>query len=325
SRKVLAQMASEEAGLTNAGSRVLSLLQSGYIKRYEEFPPYGTNLRGQWRINAAIGAGYDSNVLLVADSVAAGISAAGKASSFYSPALQVGRVGRIFGDYYDSRLFSVYTLYTNPEAAGFNSSYTRGDFQVGSGPVRWGLFGDAYFLNRSPFQLYSYSGGLSWAVKFEQSRSRLTTLEVPIQYQSYLLDSGTNDRTGADAKIKISKRWSDGSSLALMQLVFDGQYSLGRNYRSGGVSLPAFFIAEIPVFSWIGLQNTFSYEVTARYFFQSETARRDLFLKAGTGLTRNFGQTWNFSFEVSGQKNLSVLETARYSKLLFTAQLNHQF
>ena len=161
SKKVLARMAVEEPGITNAGSRVLELLQSGYIKRYEDFPAYGANLRGQWRINAAIGGGYDSNVLLVADSVAAGVPASGKASSFYTPALQAGRVGRIFGDYYDSRLVSVYTLYTNPEASAFNSSYTRGDFQVGSGPVRWGVFGDAFFLNRSPFQLYSYSGGLS--------------------------------------------------------------------------------------------------------------------------------------------------------------------
>ena len=162
-------------------------------------------------------------------------------------------------------------------------------------------------------------------MKFEHSRTRLTTIEVPVQYQNFPLDSGNNDRTGADAKIRISKRWTNGADLVLMQLIFDGQYSLGRNYRIAGVSLPAFFLLDLPVFRWIGLQNSFSYELTGQYYFESTEARKDLFLKAGTGLTRNIGQTWNLSLEVSGQKNLSVLETARYSKLLFTAQLNHQF
>ncbi len=324
-KKVLFQMEKEEVGVTNAATRVLELLKSGFIQRYEGFPPYGSRLRGQLRISAAIGAGYDSNVLLLADSVAGGIPASGKASSFYTPALQMGHTGRIFGDIYDSRVLSVYTWYTNPEASGFNNSYTRADFQVGSGPVRWGVFGDAYFLNRNPFQLYSFSGGLGWSLKIDHSRNKITTLEVPIQYQSFPTDSGSNDRTGGDVKIKLARRWSSGASLTILQMVFDGQWTLGSNYRLGGVSLPAFYLTELPVFGWLGIQNTFSAEMAGQYFFQSDSGRKDMMLRAGTGLSRSIGQTWNFSMEISALKNLSVLDSARYSKTLITAQLNHQF
>jgi len=325
SKKVLTQMEKEESGVTNAATRVLELLKSGYIRREEGFPPYGENVRGQWRISAAVGAGYDTNVLLLADSVAQGVSAAGKASAFYTPAIQIGRVGRIFGDFYDSRFLSVYTLYTNPEASGFNNSYSRADFQVGSGPVRWGLFGDAYFLNRSPFQLYSYSGGLSWGLKVEHSKNNMTTLEVPIQYQSYPMDSGSNDRTGGDVKVKLAKRWTSGSSLTILQMIFDGQYTLGTNYRLGGLSFPVFYLTELPVFRWLGIQNTFSAEISGQYFFQSDSGRKDWMVRAGTGLSRSIGSTWNISMEISTLKNGSVLDSARYSKSLITAQLNHQF
>jgi tetratricopeptide (TPR) repeat protein len=50
SQKVLAQMVKEESGITNAGERVLELIQSGYVRRNEGFPPYGANVRGQWRV-----------------------------------------------------------------------------------------------------------------------------------------------------------------------------------------------------------------------------------------------------------------------------------
>ena len=325
SKKVLLQMEKEEEGFTNAGSRVLELLKSGYIRRNESFPPYGVNVRGQWRISAALGAGYDSNVLLLADSVAQGVPASGKASSFYTPAIQIGHTGRIFGDFYDSRILSVYTLYTNSEASGFNNSYTRADFQVGSGPVRWGLFGDAYFLNRAPFQLYSYSGGLSWSLKIDHSKKVMTTVEVPIQYQSFPTDTGSNDRTGGDVKIKLSRRWISGSSLTIFQMVFDGQYTLGTNYRLGGLSLPVFYMTELPVLGWLGIQNTFSAELSGQYYYQSDSGRKDLLMKAGTGLSRSIGKTWNISMEISALKNISILDSARYSKNLITAQLNHQF
>jgi hypothetical protein len=326
SKKVLGILIREEGAEGNAGTRVLEMLESGFIRIREEFPPYAKRMKGQWRVSAAAGAGYDTNVLLLADSIAAGTAPSGRASSYIAPALQVGRVGRIFNDRFDSRLISIFTRYTNPEVSAFNSSYTRADFQVGSQQVRWGAFADAFFLNRSPFQLYSWTGGLSWSLKREDSANSTTSLEVPVQFQDFLLDAGDNVRTGGNAKIRYTKRYSRGpGELLSLQMALDSQYTKGRNYRMIGIGLPAFYMRPTPLLGRFGFLNTFTAELFGQYYYESDVKRRDLLLRAGAGILVSIAGEWNLSADVTVQKNLSSFDFARFSKELFSLQLSHPF
>ncbi len=327
SKKVLRVMVEEESGITNAGREVLGFLQTGYLRPRDPFPPYAKQMRGQWRVSGAIGGGFDSNVLLLADTVASGTSVSGRGSYFLSPAIQAGYVGRLFDDVFDTRILSVYTHYLNSQVSSFNSEYTRGDFQIGSGPIRWGLFSDAYFLNRSSFELYSWSTGLSWSLKKQTGPRSVTLFEVPIQFQRYFLDSNEDDiRTGGDLKIKVSKRYLGmGSELLSLQLVLDAQYTSGKNYRLAGIGLPLFYMNELPLFRSLGLQNTFVAELWGQDYLQSDSLRKDLLMKVGTGLSHSFGQDWNLTLDYSAQKNLSTLSAARYSKEIILVQLSHVF
>jgi|GEM_PF-4830440 len=326
SKKVLDILIREEVPEGNAGAQVLSMMESGFVRPGEAFPPYSKKLRGLWRISGAVSGGYDTNVLLLADSIAAGTPASGKASAYIAPALQLGRVGRIFDDTFDSRFVSVYTHYLNSEVSAFNSSYNRMDFQVGSRQVRWGVFADGFFLNRSPFQLYSWTGGLSWALKREHTATESTTLEIPLQYQSFTLDAGDNRRTGGDAKIRLTRRWSSGpGELLSLQMNVDSQFTLGKNYRLVGIGLPAFYMRPTPVLGALGFLSTFSAELLGQVYYQSDVKRRDLLMRAGTGILVSVGGNWNLSADVTVQKNLSSFELARFSKEIISIQLNHPF
>jgi hypothetical protein len=322
---VLKRIAAEEAPETNAPSQVLELIEEGYILKREEFPPYSEKVRGLWRLSGALGSGYDSNVLLLAESVAADTPASGRGGFFVSPSVQAGRVGRIFGDRYDSRWLLQSTTFLNSDVNSFNSLYSRADFVVGSGPVRWGVFADIFFLNRDPFQLYGSTAGLSWTARTRLTHDSMTVLEVPLQYQTFPLDQGVNRRNGWDVKAKWKKLWwgSWYETLSL-QMIGDAQWSDGRNYRLLGVSLPAWMAVRIPGFRFLGLLNTFSAETAGQYFAQSDVGRRDVFLRLGTGLARNFGPDWVFSAEYSAIKNLSTLASARYSKEMVVVQLSWQ-
>jgi hypothetical protein len=153
----------------------------------------------------------------------------------------------------------------------------------------------------------------------------MTVLEVPLQYQTFPLDQGVNRRNGWDVKAKWKELWwgSWYETLSL-QMIGDAQWSDGRNYRLLGVSLPAWMSVRIPGFRFLGLLNTFSAETATQYFAQSDVGRRDVFLRLGTGLTRNFGPDWVFSAEYSAIKNLSTLASARYSKEMVVVQLSWQ-
>jgi hypothetical protein len=322
---VLRKMAVEEAPETHAAAKVLELIDSRYLLKGDEFPDYSEKVRGLWRLSSAMGSGYDSNVLLLADSVAAGIPASGRGGFFVTPSVQVGRVGRVFGDRFDSRWMMLSTTYLNSDVSSFNSLYSRGDFQIGSGPVRWGAFADVFFLNRDPFQLYGSTGGLSWSARTRLGHDSMTVLEVPLQYQTFPLDQGDNRRNGWDVKTRLKKlwwgRWFDTLSL---QMVGDAQWTEGRNFRFLGVSLPAWISVRLPGFRGMGLLNTFHAETTAQYFLQSDAGRRDVFLRIGSGLSRSFGPDWVLSAEYSAQKNLSTVQAARYSKGIVLVQLSWQ-
>ncbi len=322
---ILKAMTALEAPVTNAASKVLELIDAGYLGKREEFPPYSAKVRGIWRLSGAMGSGYDSNVLLLAESVAVDTPASGRGGMFLSPSIQAGKVGRFLGDQYDSRLLVQSTTFLNSEVSSFNSFYSRGDFQVGSGPVRWGAFGDLFFLNRDPFQLYGSTAGLSWSARTRLGYDSMTTYEVPVQYQVFPLDQGENRRNGWDLKGKVKKiwwgRWFETLSL---QMIADFQWTEGRNYRLFGVSLPGWMAMRLPGFRSLGILNTFSAETATQYFAQSDSKRKDAFLRVGTGLSRGFGPDWVLSAEYSAQKNLSSLASARFSKETLIVQLSWQ-
>jgi hypothetical protein len=272
-----------------------------------------------------VGSGYDSNALLLAESVAANTAASGRGGFFLSPSVQGGKVGRFLGDRYDSRFLMQSTTFLNPEVSSFNSFYSRGDFQVGSGPVRWGAFADVFFLNREPFQLYGSSAGFNWSARTRLGHDSMTVWEVPLQYQVFPLDQGENRRNGWDVKTKVKKLWwGKWFETLSLQMIADFQWTEGRNYRLLGVSLPGWMTMSLPGFRSLGILNTFSAETTAQYFVQSDAGRRDAFLRMGTGLSRGFGPDWLLSAEYSAQKNLSNLDSARFSKEIVIVQLSWQ-
>ncbi len=328
-KRILTRTSLEASGLTNSAEQALQLLNSGVIKSGDNLPAYKLKGRSPFRLSAALGTGYDTNVLLVEEDVAKGSTSSDLASFFISPVIQVGYTGRAFKDAFDSRFYSTFTDYTNSAVSSFNSLYNRVDFSFGSGPVRWGLFGDTLFINRSPFNLYSYESGVSWTFLKEVTGEKSTTFEVPLQFQKYILTSGTaavNDRTGGDVKFILTKRWmkSDQDLLSL-QMGMDGQYTTGSNYRLLGFMLPAFWMTSLPGVRGLGLLNTFGAELKGQYYLNSDASRRDLWMKLSAGLAKTFNRNWNVSLDYSGQKNISTVSSARFSKGIIALQLSHDF
>lgn len=329
-KRLLSRIAKEASVHTDSVDLALSLIQSGKIRGLEGLPPYRTRASGRnFRFASGIVGGYDSNVLLVEDDVALGASSADIASQFVNPSLLLSYQTRLLKQNVEARLFNTYTHYFNASVNSFNSLYSRMDLVFGSGSVRWTLFGDAFLLNRTNFGLYSWESGLMWSFFREDQSSRTTLLEVPLQYQKFVLPDGTdaiNDRTGGDLKVRFFRRWfkNDGENV-MLGAVLDLQYSTGKNYRLAGLSLPASGAVAVPLIRNLGILNTFGMELRAQYFPESDIGRRDLWGRFFTGLSRQMGSNWALNLEFSGQKNISTVAAARYTKNVVLFQLNAQF
>lgn len=326
---ILKKSAAEEGDFTNASEHALGLMKAGVIRSGSSLPAYQKTARGRWRLSGAVGSGFDSNVLLVDEDVINNTSVSDRGSFFVTPALQAGYLGRAFGDAFDSRYLLSYTDYMNQSSRSFNSLYQRADFSFGSGPIRWGVFGDALFLNRNPFQLYDYEAGLSYMLIKQAGGDFALTYEIPVRYQKYFLDStasSDNDRTGEGIQFKANARWirSEFEQVGL-QAIADVQYTKGKNYRLGSLDVPIVWIKDLSFFRAMGLLNTFSAELQGQYYFQSDTKRKDLLCRAGAGLIRALGTGWSLNGDFSYQKNLSTVDSAKYHKTLFSLQLSHDF
>ncbi len=328
-RRLLSRITKDASVHTDSVDQAVEWIKSGQIRPGDSLPPYRTRSRGEsFRMAGSLLTGYDTNVLLVEDDVAAGASPADIASPFVNPSLFAAYQARIFGKQLEARTYHTYTHYTNPAVNSFNSLYSRLDLAFGSGAVRWTLFGDAFLLNRTSFNLYSWEGGLMWSLFREDQSSRTTLIEVPLQYQKFVLAEGidaVNDRTGGDLKVKFYRRWfkNDGENLLLGALL-DFQYSNGANYRMAGFSLPASGAVSLPLFRSLGLLNTFSLELRGQYFPESDTGRRDLWGRFSAGLSRSIGSRWSLALDFSGQKNISTVAAARYTKNVVFMQLSAQ-
>ncbi len=329
SKRLLSKIAKEASNHTDSVDQAISSIKSGQIRPGDSLPPYRTRSRGEsFRMAASLLTGYDTNVLLVEDDVAAGASPNDIASPFVNPSIFAAYQTRIFGRQLEARTYHTYTHYTNAAVNSFNSLYSRMDLAFGSGSVRWTLFGDAFLLNRPSFDLYSWEGGLMWSLFREDQSSRTTLIEVPLQYQKFVLPEGTdavNDRTGADLKVRFYRRWfrNDGENL-LLGAMLDFQYSNGANYRMAGFSFPASGAVSLPLFRSLGLLNTFGLELRGQYFPESDSGRRDLWGKFSAGLSRPLGSRWALSVDFSGQKNISTVAAARYTKNVVFMQLSAQ-
>lgn len=328
-RRLLSKITKDASAYTDSVDQSIDWIKSGQIRPGDSLPPYRTRSRGDsFRMAGSVLTGYDTNVLLVEDDVAVGASPADIASPFVNPSFFAGYQTRIFGKQLEARTYHTYTHYTNSAVNSFNSLYSRMDLAFGSGPVRWTLFGDAFILNRNSFDLYSWEGGVMWSLFREDQSSRTTLIEVPLQYQKFILAEGidaVNDRTGGDLKIKFYRRWfrNDGENLLLGALL-DFQYSNGANYRMAGFSLPASGALSLPLFRKLGLLNTFGLEIRGQYFPESDTGRRDLWGRFSAGLSRSIGSRWSLALDFSGQKNISTVAAARYTKNVVFMQLSTQ-
>jgi hypothetical protein len=260
--------------------------------------------------------------------VAAGASSDDIASPFINPSLFASYQTRLFGRTLEARTYHTYTHYTNESVNSFNSLFSRVDLAFGSGSVRWTLFGDAFLLNRGSFDLYSWEGGVMWSLFREDESSRTTLIEVPLQYQKFILPDGTdpiNDRTGGDLKVRFFRRWfrNDGENL-MLGAILDLQYSSGTNYRMAGFTLPASGAVSLPLFRSLGLLNTFGFELRGQYFPESDSGRRDLWGRFSAGLSRPIGNRWALTLDFSGQKNISTVSAARYTKNVVLMQVSAQ-
>ncbi|MBS1958127.1 MAG: hypothetical protein JST80_01515 [Bdellovibrionales bacterium] len=328
-RAVLIKLKERENGLSDSASSAIQLMDVGLVPPGSPLPPYRRHGRGQWRLSAAIGSGFDSNVLLVEEAVAAQTSVSDRGSFFITPAFQIGYLGRAFGKNFDSRYLMSFTDYLNQNAANFNTMFNRLDFLLNDGDDRYGLFTDIMLMNRSPFQLYNYDAGFTWMRVHVIDDYRAVIYELPVRYQKYLLDANTsadNDRTGFDAQGKVSYRliYSDLESLTL-QTIGEVQYSTGKNYRLGAVRVPATWITKLPFFySSLGLLNTIAAEVDGVYYFNNDYSRKDLFAKGSFGVTKRFGEQWSSSLDYSYQKNFSNVDAAKYSKAVISFAINKE-
>lgn len=328
-KRLLNRIAKDASAHTDTVDLAIAWIKSGQIKSGDALPIYRTRAKGEsFRLATSVLGGYDSNVLLVEDDVAAGASSDDIASPFINPSLFASYQTRLFGRTLEARTYHTYTHYTNESVNSFNSLFSRVDLAFGSGSVRWTLFGDAFLLNRGSFDLYSWEGGVMWSLFREDESSRTTLIEVPLQYQKFILPDGTdpiNDRTGGDLKVRFFRRWfrNDGENL-MLGAILDLQYSSGTNYRMAGFTLPASGAVSLPLFRSLGLLNTFGFELRGQYFPESDSGRRDLWGRFSAGLSRPIGNRWALTLDFSGQKNISTVSAARYTKNVVLMQVSAQ-
>lgn len=328
-RAVLIKLKERENGLSDSATSAIQLMDVGLVQNGTPLPPYRRHGRGQWRLSAAIGSGFDSNVLLVEEAVASQTAVSDRGSFFVTPAFQVGYLGRAFNKNFDSRYLVSFTDYLNPNTSNFNTLFNRLDFLLNDGDDRYGVFTDVMLMNRNPFQLYNYDVGLTWMRVRVLDDYRALIYEFPVRYQKFLLDSNTsadNDRTGFDAQGKVSYRviYSDLESLTL-QTNGEIQYSTGKNYRLAAIRCPVTWVTKLPFFySTLGVLNTIGGEVDGVFYFSNDYSRKDLFAKASFGVQKRFAETWGTSLDYSYQKNFSNVDAAKYSKAVISFAINKE-
>ncbi len=326
---VLKDLMHKEEGVSDSAEKALELIDAGIITSGSPLPPYQKRSRGQFRLTGAFSAGFDSNVLLVEEAVAAGTAVKDRGSFYYSPTLQFGFLGRLFDQTFDLRLISAYTGYVASNATSYNNIYNRLDLYLGSNTIRWDLFSDVVLLNSGSFAVYNYDIGLMWQRFKKVDANHVWTYELPVKYQKFILPSSTttlNDRSGADVQAKLTYRssWSENESLTLGGAL-DTQYSVGANYRLSGLAFPISVVLELPGFSSLGLLNTFSGELNGQLYWQSDLNRRDYSYKFGTGLIWPALEGWNIGLDFYYMKNNSNLDAATYSKGVTSFLLSHNF
>ena len=328
-RQVLVKLKERENGLSDSATSAIQMIDVGIVQSGTPLPPYRRHGRGQLRMSAAMGSGFDSNVLLVEEAVAADTAVSDRGSFFITPAFQMGYLGRAFNKNFDSRYLVSYTDYLAANAANFNTLFNRFDFLLNDGDERYGIFSDIIFMNRNPFQLYNYDVGFTWMRVRVIDDARAFVYEVPLRYQKYLLDatsSEDNDRSGMDVQGKLTYRviYSDLESLTL-QSIADIQYSTGKNYRLAGLKLPVLWFTKIPfIFSSLGLVNTFGGEFDGNWYLNNDLSRKDLLAKLSFGFSKRWSDAWSASLDYSYQKNLSNVDSAKYSKGIIAFAINRE-
>ncbi len=327
-KTLLERLTHEPDDLGYSAGNALDLINRGVIRSGYSLPAYSKKPKGKWHLSGAVGSGYDSNVLLVEENVINSTALTDRASYFFTPAVQAGYTGKLFDADFDSRYVAAFTDYFNSVAKSFNSLYQRADFSFGSGPLRWGVFVDTLFLNRNPFSLYDWEAGLSYLNIEKASSDYSFTFEIPVKYQKYILDSSVtadNDRTGGDLQLKANARWLRGAEQMLnLQMILEGQYTKGKNYRLGSIDVPLTFQTPVIGFTALGLTNVFSLEAQGQSYFQSDTSRRDFLLKVGAGVLRPIG-SFNFTLDYSYLRNGSNVDSAKYHKNVVSLQLSREF
>ena len=326
---VLKDLMVKEEGISDSAEKTLELIDAGIIAPRSPLPAYQKHSRGQFRLSAAISGGFDTNVLLVEEAVAAGTAIKDRGSFYYSPTLQFGYLGRLWGQILDARLISAYTDYVAANASSLSNLYNRFDLFVGSNTVKWDVFGDLVFLNSSPFAVYNYDVGLMWQHVKKSGPNDIWTYELPFKYQKYILSTGSstdNDRSGGDvqAKVTLRSQWSDLEYYSIGGIL-DTQYSVGKNYRLEGLEIPFSLGVEIPGFRNLGLLNTFMADLSGQFYYQSDQKRKDFSYKFGTGLAAPLVEGWNLSFDYYYMKNNSNVDAATYTKGVASFLLSHNF
>ena len=220
---VLKDLTKKEMGVTNSAEMALELIGAGLVKSGGPLPPFSKRARGQFRFSAAAAGGFDTNVVLVEDSVASVEAISNRGSFFVAPALQFGYLGRMFGTTLDSRFITAYTDYTSAAVSGFNNLFNRVDMLFGTETSKFGFFADLTFLNRTTFGVYNYDAGVTWQRLQKIGGNQAWMFEVPIRYQKFVLAAGTlttNDRSGGDLQVKVTRlnQWSERESLSIPSL-----------------------------------------------------------------------------------------------------------
>jgi tetratricopeptide (TPR) repeat protein len=329
SMNVLKDLVTKEEGISNSAKKTLELIEVGVIPTGSSLPPFQRHARGQFRLSGALSGGFDTNVLLVEEAVASGTAVNDRGSFYYTPTVQFGLLGRVFGQAIDARVVSAYTNYVASNATAFNNLYNRMDLYFGTNSVRWDFFSDVVFLNSGSFAVYNYDVGLMWQNVVKKGANSVWTYEIPLRYQKFILASGTstdNDRSGGDIQARVSYRsqWSENEMYTIGGYL-DNQYSIGKNYRLSGLTIPFSMALEVPGFKNFGLLNTFMAELSGQLYWQSDTNRRDYSYKLGAGLVTPLFETWNLNLDFYYMKNNSNVDAATYSKGVSSFLLSHNF
>ena len=290
-----------------------------------EFPLLSVTPESSWQAGIDLLAGYDSNVLLVADANLAAQTDTHTASPYTTIAGRWMRIQpRNANRSWMYGLNGSFTGYTVAEAKDFNTLSGAISFDSVPGQATllaravthsYGMEFSGSYLNTSGYQFFNWTDSLRYRGLWRMSSTQQLDWELAIRYQKYstasVSDTTLNDRSGPGLRPRLNYQARLGKGVFSTGLQYEQNFAIGTNYASRTWGVPVGYA--LPALFW---KTTLSVnaDFNSIAYAQSTTNRADNNYGGGVSLGRLIGKSFMLSSFYSYRRNSSNVDSAQYKK-----------